>query len=89
MCPPPSSACFEVHLMGSGDLYEDARALHKALWKEGHRAWLARDEWGAWFVAVSVGGPAPQRQLEQAMRQTGLFGSFGPLERRVEEWLKV
>jgi hypothetical protein len=74
-----SSAWFEVHLAGSGDLHHDARILRQALRPEGHRAWLVCDETGAWFLAVSVHGQAPQRQLEQALRRAGLSGSFVPL----------
>lgn len=83
-CLSPS-VWFEVHLTGSGDLDEDARSLRRALWPEGHGTWLVCDELGNWFLAASVRGPAPHRQLEQALRRAGLSGAFVPLDRHLVE----
>ncbi len=84
-----SVAWFTVNLTASGDLNEDAQTLRQALWKEGHRTWLIRDDLDTWSLAASVKGPFPQRQLEQALRQAGLSGSFAPLRRDTEECQKV
>ena len=84
-----SADWFEVQLTGSGDLNEDAQSLRQALRKEGHGTWQVRDSQGNWVLAASVRGPASQRQLEQALRQAGLSGSFVPLRRDVQEWRKI